>query len=109
MPFGKCLELRKPLEASALLAAFLSFHAIIAFLLPNRIRNGDLPAHPAPADRDFLVIREVSVALVNLLTIIIPLSKNQHIPTKSTCKIHALERLFIKALDKTLNDLFWPE
>lgn len=67
MPFGKCLELRKPLEASMLLAAFLSFHAITAFLLPNRIRNGDLSAHPAPADRDFLVIREVGVALVNLL------------------------------------------
>ena len=87
MPFGKCLELRKPLEASTLLAAFLSFHAIIAFPLPNRIRNGDLPAHPAPADRDFLVIREVSVALVNLLLpIIIPLSKNQHIPTKKHMK-----------------------
>ncbi|KNE29953.1 hypothetical protein LDI10_08430 [Lactobacillus delbrueckii subsp. indicus] len=66
MPFGKCLELRKPLEASTLLAAFLSFHAIIAFLLPNRIRNGDLPAHAVSADRDYFVIREVGVALVHL-------------------------------------------
>jgi hypothetical protein len=70
-----------------LLAAFLSFHAIIAFLLPNRIRNGDLPAHPAPAYRDFLVIREVGVALVNLLLpIIIPLSKKSAYSNKKNVK-----------------------
>ena len=57
----------------------------------------------------FLLIKKVPDNHL-LLQIIVPLlKKSAYSNKKHVKKVHVLERLLIRTLDKTLNDLFWPE